>query len=135
MGLLAAEMTARTGRDPGEHYRALTRDLGEPVYERIDAAATAEQRAALGRVSADDLTITELGGDPVTGVLTTAPGDGRPLGGVKVMTGYGWFAARPSGTEAVYKLYAESFKGPQHLRRIQEQAQAAIEKVFRKPRP
>jgi phosphoglucomutase len=135
MGLLAAEMTARTGRDPGEHYRALTSELGEPVYERIDAAATAEQRAALGRVSAEDLTITELAGDPVTGVLTTAPGDGRPVGGVKVMTGHGWFAARPSGTEAVYKLYAESFKGSQHLRRIQEQAQAAIETVFRRLRP
>jgi phosphoglucomutase len=135
MGLLAAEMTARTGRDPGEHYRALTSELGEPVYERIDAAATAEQRAALGRVSAEDLTITELADDPVTGVLTTAPGDGRPVGGVKVMTGHGWFAARPSGTEAVYKLYAESFKGSQHLRRIQEQAQAAIETVFRRLRP
>jgi phosphoglucomutase len=135
MGLLAAEMTARTGRDPGEHYRALTRELGEPVYERIDAAATAEQRAALERVSAEDLAMTELGGDPVTAVLTTAPGDGRPIGGVKVLTAHGWFAARPSGTEAVYKLYAESFKGSQHLRRIQEEAQLAIEKVFRRPRP
>jgi phosphoglucomutase len=135
MGLLAAEMTARTGRDPGEHYRAITSELGEPVYERIDAAATAEQRAALGRVSAEDLTIAELAGDPVTGVLTTAPGDGRPVGGVKVITEHGWFAARPSGTEAVYKLYAESFKGSQHLRLIQEQAQAAIETVFRRLRP
>ena len=82
-------------------------------------------------MSAKDLAITELAGDPVTAVLTTAPGDGRPFGGIKVMTEHGWFAARPSGTEAVYKLYAESFKGVEHLRRIQEQAQAAIERVFR----
>ncbi|OLB95235.1 MAG: phosphoglucomutase, alpha-D-glucose phosphate-specific [Candidatus Rokubacteria bacterium 13_1_40CM_68_15] len=131
MGLLAMEMTARTGRDPGECYQDLTRELGEPVYERIDAPATAEQKAALARMSAKDLAITELAGDPVTAVLTTAPGDGRPFGGIKVMTEHGWFAARPSGTEAVYKLYAESFKGVEHLRRIQEQAQAAIERVFR----
>ncbi len=131
MGLLAVEMTARTGRDPGECYRELTRELGEPVYERIDAPATAEQKVALTRMSAKDLAVTELAGDPVTAVLTTAPGDGRPFGGIKVMTEHGWFAARPSGTEAVYKLYAESFKGVEHLRRIQEQAQAAIERVFR----
>ncbi len=132
MGLLAAEMTARTGRDPGEHYGDLTRELGEPVYERIDAEATAEQRAALAHVSGTELALTELGGDPVTAVLTTAPGDGRPFGGIKVMTAHGWFAARPSGTEAVYKLYAESFKGPEHLRWIQEQAQAAIQQILRR---
>jgi len=132
MGLLAAEMTARTGRDPGEHYGDLTRELGEPVYERIDAEATAEQKAALERVSAGEFAISELAGDPVTAVLTTAPGDGRPFGGIKVMTEHGWFAARPSGTEAVYKLYAESFKGPEHLRRIQAQAQAAIHEVFQR---
>jgi phosphoglucomutase len=132
MGLLAAEMTARTGRDPGEHYGDLTRELGEPVYERIDAEATVEQKAALERVSAKEFAISELAGDPVTAVLTTAPGDGRPFGGIKVMTEHGWFAARPSGTEAVYKLYAESFKGPEHLRRIQAQAQAAIHEVFQR---
>jgi phosphoglucomutase len=131
MGLLAAEMTARTGRDPGEHYHDLTRELGEPIYERIDAEATDAEKAALGRVTAKDLAVTELAGDPVTAVLTTAPGDGLPIGGIKVMTGNGWFAARPSGTEAVYKLYAESFRGVEHLRRIQEQAQAAIAAVIR----
>jgi phosphoglucomutase len=132
MGLLAAEMTVRTGRDPGQLYADLTRDLGEPAYERIDAEASAAQKAALARVSPEDLTLRELGGDPVTAVLTTAPGDGRPFGGIKVMTAHGWFAARPSGTEAVYKLYAESFKGPEHLRAIQTQARAAIETVLRR---
>jgi phosphoglucomutase len=130
MGLLAVEMTARTGRDPGECYRDLTRELGEPAYERIDAAATAEQKARLARISARDLAITELADDPVIAVLTTAPGDQRPFGGIKVITEHGWFAARPSGTEDVYKLYAESFRGVEHLRRIQAQALAAIQKVF-----
>ena len=130
MGLLAAEMTARTGRDPGELYADLTRDLGEPAYERIDAGATAEQRARLGKVTPADLAMTELAGDPVTTVLTTAPGNQRAFGGIKVMTAQGWFAARPSGTEAVYKLYAESFKGPDHLRAIQDQAQASIQAFF-----
>jgi len=130
MGLLAAEMTARTGRDPGEHYREITSEVGEPVYERIDAEATPEEKAALARLSREDLALAELAGDPVTAVLTTAPGDGQPIGGIKVITGHGWFAARPSGTEAVYKLYAESWKGPDHLRRIQEEAQAAVRKVL-----
>jgi phosphoglucomutase len=132
MGLLAAEMTVRTGRDPGQLYADLTRELGEPAYERIDAEASAAQKAALARVSPEDLTLRELGGDPVTAVLTTVPGDGRPFGGIKVMTAHGWFAARPSGTEPVYKLYAESFKGPEHLRAIQTQALAAIETVLRR---
>jgi len=130
LGLLAAEMTAKTGRDPGELYRDLTRELGDPIYERIDAAATPEEKAALARLTAKDLTLTELAGDPVTAVLTTAPGDGQPIGGIKVVTEHGWFAARPSGTEAVYKLYAESFRGPEHLRRIQEEAQAIIQRAF-----
>jgi phosphoglucomutase len=130
MGLLAAEMTARTGRDPGEHYRELTRELGEPVYERVDAAATAEERRTLGRLTPAQLGLTRLADDPVTAVLTAAPGDGQPIGGVKVLTDHGWFAARPSGTEAVYKLYAESFKGEEHLRQIQEEAQATIRKVL-----
>lgn len=129
MGLLAAEMTAVTGRDPGELYRDLVRDLGDPVYQRIDAPATPEGKAALGRLSADELGLTELAGDRVTAILTNAPGDGQPIGGVKVVTEHGWFAARPSGTEAVYKLYTESFKGPDHLARIQEEAQAIIDRT------
>jgi phosphoglucomutase len=130
MGLVAAEMTARTGRDPGDHYRELTRDLGEPVYERIDAEATPAQKAALARLSANDLGLTELGGEPVAAVRTVADHD-RPIGGIKVVTEHGWFAARPSGTEAVYKLYAESWKGRDHLRRIQAEAQAVLQKAFR----
>ncbi len=131
MGLLAAEMTARTGRDPGEHYCELTREFGEPAFERIDAEATAEQKAVLARLSAPDLALTELGGEPVKAVLTAAPGNKRPIGGIKVITEHGWFAARPSGTEAVYKLYAESFKGQAHLRRIQDEARAMIETACR----
>ena len=131
MGLLAAEIMARTGRDPAEHYRDLTRELGEPFYERIDAEATPEEKVALQRLSAETLGLTELAGEPVAAMLTTAPGDGQPIGGVKIITEHGWCAARPSGTEAVYKLYAESFRGPDHLRRIQEAAQAAIRQVFR----
>jgi len=130
LGLLAAEITARLGLDPGARYVELTRQFGAPVYERIDAAATPEEKAALARLTAKDLTLTELAGDPVTAVLTTAPGDGQPIGGIKVVTEHGWFAARPSGTEAVYKLYAESFRGPEHLRRIQEEAQAIIQRAF-----
>jgi len=131
MGLLAAEIMARTERDPAEHYRDLTRELGEPFYERIDAEATPEEKAVLQRLSAETLGLTELAGEPVAAMLTVAPGDGQPIGGVKIITEHGWCAARPSGTEAVYKLYAESFKGPDHLRRIQEEAQAAIGQVFR----
>ncbi len=128
MGLLAAEMTARSGRDPGERYRALTRDLGDPVYERIDAAATPAQKAALARLTAKDLALGELAGEKVTAVATEA--NGQPIGGIKVSTEHGWFAARPSGTEAVYKLYAESFQGAEHLAKIQEEAQAVIKKAF-----
>lgn len=126
LGLLAAEMTARTGRDPGERYRDLTREFGEPAYERIDAPATPEQKAILARLTPDRLRVKELAGEPITSVLTTAPGDGQPIGGIKVMAAGGWFAARPSGTEEVYKMYAESFKGPEHLRRIQDEAQAIV---------
>jgi phosphoglucomutase len=131
LGLLAAEMTARTGREPGERYRDLTREFGEPAYERIDAEATPEEKMALATLTDAELGITELAGDPVKSVLTVAPGDRLPIGGIKVITEHGWFAARPSGTEAVYKIYAESFKGESHLRRIQDEAQAAIAKVFR----
>ena len=130
LGLLAAEMTARSGRDPGELYRDLVRDCGEPFYERIDAPATREQKAALQRLSAQRLGLKELAGDPVRAVLDTAPGNNAPIGGVKVLTDNGWFAARPSGTEEVYKLYAESFVSPEHLRRIQDEARSAIAKVL-----
>jgi phosphoglucomutase len=134
MGLLAVEMTARTGRDPGEQYRQLTQELGEPAYERIDAAATPEEKSRLGRLAPADLAVDTIAGEPITAVLTTAPAGDQPFGGVKVMTASGWFAARPSGTEAVYKLYAESFKGPDHLRRIQTEAQAIIERAIRRDR-
>jgi phosphoglucomutase len=128
--LLAAEMTARTGRDPGEHYAALTRDFGAPVYERIDAPATAAQKAVLKNLSAESLPATELAGEPVEAVLTTAPATGSPIGGIKVIAASGWFAARPSGTEEVYKIYAESFRGVEHLRLIQEEAQAIVARAF-----
>jgi len=131
LGLLAAEITAKTGRDPGEHYRALTAEFGEPVYERIDAPATAEQKTLLSRLSPEQVKATELAGEKIVKMLTRAPGDGAPIGGLKVITEHGWFAARPSGTEEVYKLYAESFLGRDHLRRIQEEAQALIAKVIR----
>lgn len=126
MGLLAAEMTARTGRDPGEIYSGLTAEFGAPVYERIDAPATPEQKARLSRLAPEQVEATELAGDPITAMLTTAPGNGAPIGGLKVITGRGWFAARPSGTENVYKVYAESFAGGEHLRRIQREAQDLI---------
>jgi phosphoglucomutase len=135
MGLLAIEMTERAGRDPGEQYRALAGELGDPAYERIDAAVTNEEKGALAKATGSELAMTELAGDPVTSVLTTAPGNGQSFGGIKVVTANAWFAARPSGTEAVYKLYAESFKGEGHLRRVQEEAQAALEKLFRAHRP
>jgi len=131
-GLLAAEMTAVTGRDPGEHYAALTQELGAPIYQRIDAPATREQKAILAGLSASDVTDTELAGEPILRTLTTAPGDGAPIGGLKVETKNGWFAARPSGTEDVYKLYAESFVGEDHLRRIQAEAQALVSRAFEK---
>jgi phosphoglucomutase len=125
-GLLAAEMTAATGHDPGDLYRDLVRELGEPAYRRIDAPASAAQKAVLARLSPQQVTIRTLAGEPISAMLTAAPGDGPPIGGLKVITSSGWFAARPSGTEEVYKLYAESFKGPEHLDRIIEEAQALI---------
>jgi phosphoglucomutase len=124
MGLLAAELMARTGRDPSELYSELTHELGAPVYERVDAPVTAEEKAVLLELSPEDVSASELAGDPIEAVLTTAPGNGAPIGGLKVVTARGWFAVRPSGTEDVYKLYAESFCGSDHLRRIQEEAQA-----------
>jgi phosphoglucomutase len=130
MDLLSVELMARTGRDPSELYNDLTRDLGEPVYERIDAAATAEQKALLLKLSPKDVKASEVAGELIEAMLTTAPGNGAPIGGLKVITAHGWFAARPSGTEDVYKLYAESFRGREHLRRIQEEAQALISRAM-----
>jgi phosphoglucomutase len=125
-GLLAAEITARSGRDPGEHWQALTREFGEPAYERIDSPATAEQKAALSRLTPADVRARELAGEAIQHVLANAPGNDAPIGGVKVIAEHGWFAARPSGTEDVYKIYAESFRGPDHLRRIQDDARAIL---------
>jgi len=124
--LLAAEMTARTSRDPGKLYQELTAELGEPAYERIDAPATVEQKQRLAKISADQVKLTELAGEAIEAVLTTTPGNGAPIGGLKVSTGNGWFAARPSGTENIYKIYAESFRGVDHLHRIQEEAQNIV---------
>ena len=129
-GLLAAEITARTGEDPSRLFDRLTAELGSPFYERIDAPATPAQKNLLKGLSPQRLAIKELAGDPVTATLTAAPGNGQSFGGVKVTTANGWFAARPSGTEDVYKIYAESFKSQDHLRQIQEQAQAAITAAF-----
>jgi len=124
--LLAAEMTARAGRDPGAAYAELTARFGAPAYRRVDAPATPEQKAVLARLSPAAVTATELAGDPVTGILTSAPGNGAAIGGLKVSTTQGWFAARPSGTENVYKVYAESFRGVDHLGRLIEEAQALV---------
>ncbi len=126
MCLLAAEMTARTGKDPARLYAELTERYGAPAYRRVDAPATPEQKRLLGGLSPDDVTASELAGEPIRDVLTAAP-SGAPLGGVKVVTDNGWFAARPSGTENVYKLYAESFKSEQHLERILDEAQAVVD--------
>ncbi|MEO7986912.1 MAG: phosphoglucomutase (alpha-D-glucose-1,6-bisphosphate-dependent) [Gemmatimonadales bacterium] len=130
LGLLAAEMTAATGRDPGELYGNLTREFGELTYERVDAPATPAQKALLAQLSGQQVNATELAGEKITALLTKAPGNDAPIGGLKVVTARGWFAARPSGTEDVYKLYAESFTGHEHLRRIQEEAQAIIQRAF-----
>jgi len=130
MDLLAAEMMATTGRDPAEQYADLAKRFGEPVYERIDAAATTNQKAMLSRLSASKVEAAELAGETIREMITNAPGNDSPIGGLKVVTENGWFAARPSGTEDVYKIYAESFLGMDHLRRIQEEAQAIVAKVF-----
>lgn len=124
--LLAAEITARMGRDPGEIYRELTREFGEPVYDRVEAPATPEQKALLAKLSPQQVTLTELAGEKIQTILTHALGNDAPIGGVKVITESGWFAARPSGTEDIYKIYAESFRGADHLRRILEEAQTIV---------
>ena len=126
LDLLAAEITARTGRDPGEHYQDLEKKFGSPVYERLDAPATPEQKAVLKNLSPDQVKATELAGETITARLTEAPGNGAAIGGLKVTTENGWFAARPSGTENIYKIYAESFNGPDHLKRIQEEARQIV---------
>jgi phosphoglucomutase len=128
--LLSAEITARVAKDPGEIYHELTRDLGDPVYERIDAPATVEQKAALEKLSASDIHATEVAGEQIEQILTSAPGDGKPIGGIKVIAANGWFAARPSGTEEIYKIYAESFLGQDHLRKIEEEAQTIVSETL-----
>jgi len=130
LGLLAAEMTAVTGRDPGVLYAELTRRHATPFYERTDVAASPEQKAVLGRLSDKDVAAAELAGEPIDAVLTRAPGDGNAIGGLKVVTRDGWFAARPSGTEDVYKIYAESLLGEEHLERIQGEARALVERAL-----
>jgi phosphoglucomutase len=127
MDLLACEITAKTGRDPAELYQELEEKFGSPIYERIDAPATMEQKTALKGLSAEMVTAEELAGEPIIAKLTHASGNNAPIGGLKVVAENGWFAARPSGTEDIYKLYAESFKGQEHLREIQAEAQAIID--------
>ncbi|MFZ2097401.1 MAG: phosphoglucomutase (alpha-D-glucose-1,6-bisphosphate-dependent) [Anaerolineales bacterium] len=124
--LLAAEITARMGRDPGEIYSDLTREFGEPVYERVEAPATPEQKAILEKLSPEQVKIKDLAGEKIQAILTNAPGNGAPIGGLKVVAESGWFAARPSGTEDIYKIYAESFNGADHLQRILEEAQMIV---------
>ncbi len=134
MGLLAAEMTASSGRDPGESYRELAEALGEPAYERIDAPATPEEKARLGRLSPAHVTTATLAGEKILAVLTRAPGNGAPIGGLKVVAENGWFAARPSGTEDVYKVYAESFLGEEHLERLLSEAQSVVSAALQSKR-
>jgi phosphoglucomutase len=130
MDLLACEITAKTGKDPAEIYQKLEQQFGSTVYERIDTPASAEQRKSLKTLSPETVTATELAGDPILAKHTRAPGNNEPIGGLKVVTSNGWFAARPSGTEDIYKLYSESFEGPKHLKKIQEEAQVIIEAAF-----
>ena len=124
--LLAGEITAKTGKDPAEIYQDFTKEFGEPVYDRIDAPATPEQKDKLKKLSAEQITSSELAGEKIINILTNAPGNGAPIGGLKVETANGWFAARPSGTENIYKIYAESFKGKNHLIQLQEEAQKVV---------
>jgi phosphoglucomutase len=126
LALLASEIQAVTGRSPSEHYAQLTARFGEPAYARVDAPATREQKAALAALSPDAVTATELAGEPITGKLTRAPGNDASIGGLKVVTESAWFAARPSGTEDVYKIYAESFRGPEHLAEVQAAAREVV---------
>lgn len=128
--LLAAEMTARGGRDPGELYAGLAREFGEPVADRVEAAATPQQKKKLGALSPQHIQASQLAGEPITSILDKAPGNGAPIGGIKVSTQSGWFAARPSGTEDIYKIYGESFSGAAHLQRILAEAQAIVDRAI-----
>ena len=128
--LLASEILAVTGDSPSSRYRAMTERHGEPAYERIDAPATREQKQKLAALSSDDVSASELAGDPIAGILTEAPGNGAAIGGLKVTTEHAWFAARPSGTEDVYKIYAESFQGPDHLAQVQQAARELVGSVL-----
>jgi phosphoglucomutase len=131
MDLLAAEITARTGKDPGEHYVEMTREFGTPYYTRIDAAATPDQKAKLLRLSPDSVQEASLVGEPIIAKLTRAPGNDAAIGGLKVVATSGWFAARPSGTENVYKIYAESFRNQSHLNALVKEAQEIVNNALR----
>jgi phosphoglucomutase len=133
MDLLAAEITARTGKDPGELYQELTTEFGTPYYTRIDAPATPDQKGRLQKLSPTAVATDTLAGDPIRAKLTSAPGNGAPIGGLKVVTDHGWFAARPSGTEDIYKIYAESFKDQSHLAAIVQEAQEIVTDALRSP--
>ena len=135
LGLLSAEMMAKTGRDPGELYRNLTVEFGDPVYERMDLPATTTEKRVLQELTPEQIRVSELAGEKIQAILTVAPGNGGAIGGLKVITSNGWFAARPSGTEEIYKIYAESFIGKDHLRRIQEEAQTLIDRAFAEAEP
>ena len=131
MDLLAAEITARTGKDPGEHYRELTAQMGTPYYTRIDAPATPEEKARLQQLSPESVKESKLAGEPITAKLTRAPGNNAPIGGLKVVAANGWFAARPSGTENIYKIYAESFKSDSHLDAIVSEAKEIVDNALK----
>jgi phosphoglucomutase len=135
LDLLAAEITARTGKDPGEHYRELTAEFGTPCYTRLDAPATPEQKARLQKLSPEAVKKSELAGEPITARLTRAPGNNAPIGGLKVVAASGWFAARPSGTENIYKIYAESFVDQSHLDAIVNEAQEIVSDALSFPGP
>jgi len=128
--LLAAEITARMGRDPGELYRDLTLEFGEPAYDRVEAPATPAQKESLAKLSPAQVLVKDLAGEHIQTILTNAPGNDAPIGGLKVVAESAWFAARPSGTEAIYKIYAESFRGPSHLARVVEEAQSLVNKAL-----
>jgi len=133
--LLSAEITARMGRDPGELYAELTREFGAPVYDRVEAPATPQQKQMLKQLSAQQISSAELAGEKIQSILTRAPGNGAPIGGLKATAASGWFAARPSGTEDIYKIYAESFRGADHLHRILADAQAIVDAALSAPSP
>jgi phosphoglucomutase len=129
--LLAAEITAKMGRNPGEIYQELTSEFSEPAYDRVEAPATPHQKELLAKLAPDQMKLTELAGEKIQKILTNAPGNGAPIGGLKVVSESGWFAARPSGTEAIYKIYAESFRGSDHLSQILNEAQAIVDKAIK----